>query len=131
MQLQDRHAQATNPASTTKIVISTSRIPLQPIRVISNPPRRNTSWVFCPALARMFKELAALRVLHGFPELLYFRVGHQGSLTKLLEEDFSCFIVLVPLTHGFGWEDSRDACLVARDATRFGIVERSCRSCIM
>jgi hypothetical protein len=102
MQLQGSHSHATNPASTTKIGISTSGIPLQPIRVISNPPRRNASWVLCPALARMFKELAALRVLHGFPKLLYFRVGHQGSLTELLEEYFSCFSVLVHLTHGFG-----------------------------
>lgn len=39
----------------------------------------------------MFKELAALRVLHDFPELLYLGVGRQRSLTELLEEDFSCF----------------------------------------
>lgn len=48
----------------------------------------------------MFKKMAALRVLHDFPELLYFRVGHHGSITELLEEDFSCFMVLVHLTHG-------------------------------
>lgn len=52
----------------------------------------------------MFKEMAALRVLHDFPELLYFRVGHQGSITELLEEDFSCFMVLVQLmqSHSIG-----------------------------
>lgn len=45
----------------------------------------------------MFKKMAALWVLHDFPELLYFRVGRQGSITELLEENFSCFMLLVHL----------------------------------
>lgn len=49
----------------------------------------------------MFKKMAALGVLHDFPELLYFRVGHQCCITELLEEDFSCFKLLVQLMDGF------------------------------
>jgi hypothetical protein len=45
----------------------------------------------------MLKQLAALRVIHDFPELLYFRVGGGGSTAELLEEDFSCFTLLVHL----------------------------------
>lgn len=80
----------------------------------------------------MFKELAALRVLHDLTELLYLRVSHPRSFTEPLEEDFGCFIVLVQLMDRLGvGGGSRDSCLVARDATRFGTVERSCRSCVM
>lgn len=50
----------------------------------------------------MFKELAALRVLHDLPELLYLRVSHPGSFTELLEEDFGCSMMLVQLMRGLG-----------------------------